>query len=241
MAIDPKTRFSYIEIVKADRLIITDLKSNGRFGSRNDDEDFVYFGFIKGVDTTLGWKAHITIDDSDDEGFEPSETCCEPGITYSNNLANAWEIIKNIAIEEQIISLKIVKPDKKFATKDPEHCGKQITIYCGYQLRPETMQQDILYWQRIFTQISHELAQAGIRPAPHVPGELEVRGSSYITYRNDNDGNGQYYQGDNPNPANMPNPFENFELAIEDGITQPPIPAFEAAPTLDYQPHCLVM
>lgn len=176
------------------------------FVSQRDSTAFIklsYFGtdprfsakppFAKG-----GWKLHIAIDD-----------------VIPGNVARAWNIIKDILIEERISTSKVIKPGESFVD-DVTQCGKQITIYQFFN--PERN------WGVIINEIEGRLLSAGIVPAPEFsPTDRPIIGSRYITYRNDLSENGRfvidsrkamsYQESTRFNPFNRPDPFANIRIS----------------------------
>lgn len=67
-------------------------------------------------------------------------------------------------------------------------------------------------WQTILTEITEALVDANIKNHYKSPTDMWVKGSSYITYRNDSDENGEYLS----DPGNY-NPF-NFDDIIDKNI-----------------------
>lgn len=171
--IDPldelKSMFTYEDISTTRALHDEDYT----FGSRiEDDTDFIRFAYI-GEDLRYkpklpsgarifppgGWKLHIAIDDTDPE-----------------NVASAWDIVKDILIEQRIAESKVIKQGKSFV-HDEMQCGKQITIYQFFN--PERN------WSFIINSIERRLLSAGIRSVPFSPTDKPIPDSHYITYRND--------------------------------------------------------
>ncbi len=137
------------------------------FGSQIDPrKEFIGFGYI-GDDSAFrptvrapgGWKLHIAVDDRDSE-----------------NIAQAWDVIKDILIEWWIVESKVVKPGISFAS-DAMQCSKQITIYQFFN--PE---RD---WQAIIQEIELRLTRAEIRSGQFSPTDKPITNSRYTAYRND--------------------------------------------------------
>jgi hypothetical protein len=157
-----------------------------KFGA-SVERAFIGFGYMDNIkESDVGWKAHIAIDDSD-----------------KTNLANAWNVVKDIFIEEKLLT-KVVNPSANFF-KDESQCGKQITIYCFVSPNVD--------WERVFNKIEDALFNANINNHKFSPGEKEIPGSRYLSYRNDSDKDGNYvYSSNDYNPAGFSDPFQNIEL-----------------------------
>ena len=118
---------------------------------------------------TAGWKLHIAVDDE------------------YNNLAAAWNLVKDILIGYRIPHSKVVKPNVQLSTDKLQH-GKQITIYI-----PEA--DDLikeLDWALIVYKIELSLRSykgVGITTEKlgFSPSDKAIPGSKYISYRNDSD------------------------------------------------------
>jgi hypothetical protein len=157
------------------------------FGARIERE-FIEFGYIGDKQADAGWKAHLAIDDKD-----------------KSNLSRAWNILKNIFIEEKL-HVKVVQPKADFF-KDPYQFGKQITIYCY-----NTPNAD---WRNIFAKIESALLHANIREFTFDKIDRPLPGSKYITYCNDSDELGNYIPAEKRtsyNTGNFEDPFINFNL-----------------------------
>ncbi|MGA2655655.1 MAG: hypothetical protein ABSF18_06720 [Gammaproteobacteria bacterium] len=141
-----------------------------------------------------GWKMHIGIDDA------------TPG-----NLKLGWETILPILQAKGIKLGKIVNINSTrytpYANNNPKQCGKQMTIYCFKQGNVVEMEQ---FWRECFTEITHALRANNVRCAPLSPSDMPVPGSEYISYRNDSDGMGGYYDGQYNAQIHGANPFQNI-------------------------------
>lgn len=123
----------------------------------------------KPVPVLFGYKFHIGVDDS--EGKE-------------DNLARAWNLMKDIMIKYSIMRCKVVVPEGHFSTNDDERqYGKQITIYATEDPR----RGDVRFWQDVLQEIESTFIANNIEPDPSTDrnNDLAVRGSQYIRYRND--------------------------------------------------------
>ncbi len=182
---------------------------------------FISFTYSSVTTPQLGWKAHIGVDDSDRNGRVMGSDGNE--ILYSENLEKAWNIVKNIAIKYRILSLKVIKPEKTLI-KNPQQCGKQITIYCVFQMD--------LAWETIFTEIENELVKNNVKPAPLSPGDKPLLGSAYISYRNDDSGEkdehgvSQYIVGAY-NQSGAVDIFAGYNIQLESNLVSPVRPIFD--------------
>ena len=157
--------------------------------------------------TPGGWKLHIAVDDTDPE-----------------NLAKAWNIVKNIFIEYRIAQAKIIKSGISFA-EDITQYGKQITIYYFYNPAP---QRD---WDKIINEIDDQLDKAGIEPVhPDMakrfsPTDRPITNSRYISYRNDLSEDSQHVldsttvmgfpEDKRYNPFGRPDPFASISVRLQ--------------------------
>jgi len=174
---------------------------------------------------TCGWKFHISINDK------------EP-----NNIKEGWNLVKDILIEHRVYNSKVVPQGKVMEEQviDDEPIGvqrgKQITIYAFYQPEKD--------WAPILQEITKALANNHIEPSYRAPGDREVKGSNYITYRCDGIYNDK--KGNCPFPRGVPwtdysneigeDPFKDISVDVDN---QPDIPDWEE-PTL-YNGCCKVM
>ncbi|MEA2076880.1 MAG: hypothetical protein U9O95_02565 [Candidatus Marinimicrobia bacterium] len=146
-----------------------------------------------------GWKLHIAIDDKNPE-----------------NIVKAWDIIKDILIDQRIAEAKVIKPGVSFAS-DVTQCGKQITIYQFFN--PE---RD---WNAIIHEIELRLMRAEIHAGQFSPTDKPVTGSMYITYRNDlsedsghiiDSGKTMGFPEDKRyNPFERPDPFVDIKIQLQ--------------------------
>lgn len=187
---EPKELFTYERLKQ--RLIIEGKPILGsRYGDfaagRIPNSVFISFGYKDNeTEINVGWKAHISIDDSDKE-----------------NLAKAWDLVKDVIIDEKLVS-KVVVPDANFYN-DPVQCGKQITIYCHM-----TPAKD---WEDIFHRIENALCVEDIKASTFSPSDKPLPGSAFLSYRNDDNGNGNYIASDHDyNPASHDDIFDNIQI-----------------------------
>ncbi|HVY53223.1 MAG TPA: hypothetical protein VHA13_01750 [Gammaproteobacteria bacterium] len=157
---DPKEQFTYgnfiSNFIEEKEAVLG--SSHGEFAaSRAPGSLFINFGCQDIItNNVVGWKAHISVDDSDIE-----------------NLARAWDAIKDIFIDEKLVT-KVVIPNAGFY-KDPVQFGKQITIYCH-----ATPERD---WQDVFNRIENALAIEDIKTNGFSPSDKAIIGSKFISYR----------------------------------------------------------
>lgn len=184
-----KEIFKYENMVKS---LITDHSSylvdeHKEFGASKSENVFFRFGYMHEViEKEVGWKVHISINDSD-----------------KKNLAKAWDVVEEILIEEKL-QAKIVMPDADFY-KDSQQCGKQITIYCHMTFNRN--------WESIFNRIEDSLYKAEIQSGEFSPGDRQIPESNYLSYRNDDNGHGKYISSNSDyNPSRQSDPFINFSL-----------------------------
>lgn len=137
----------------------------------------------------LGVKVHVSIDDSKDD----------------DNFAQGRQIVIDILCRNQVREFKTVSESYRREMANGVQDGKQITFYPFKQswfkksVFDEKQTKD---WNRIFEEITRELAAAGIRPGVFPIGSedrkgefslqgrsgdrvLEEQGSNYISLRND--------------------------------------------------------
>lgn len=111
-----------------------------------------------------GYKFHISLDDS----------------KHDSNLENGWNIINNILMKHQVYLYKIIKDgSREKMYKDPQQCGKEVTIYAFKEDRKSEQ------WQEIFQEITDELAKNNIRPGPIPLTDKTIQGCNYVSYRTD--------------------------------------------------------
>lgn len=95
--------------------------------------------------------------------------------------AQAWDIAKDILIENQVGFFKVAHERTKMSAKDGSQRGKDITIYA--QSNPEKSLQD---WQNILTDITEKLVRADIPPGYETSktglrADTAINGSNYIS------------------------------------------------------------
>ena len=123
-----------------------------------------------GRHNTDGWKIHVSIDD---EGVD--------GIT---NLANAWRIVAEELMQNDIYGFKIIGSEHlplrdKTITEHGQRVSqraKQITIYSGVDLDRD---KD---WQTILQNITNRLTRSEIRPSYLPQGDHDISGNPYFSY-----------------------------------------------------------
>jgi hypothetical protein len=139
-----------------------------------------------------GWKFHLAID--------------------SKDVGRSWDIIKDILIDNKIVSSKVVKENEiSGLVNHPTQCGKQITIYCRTK---SELSKD---WQGIITKITQSLINVKIQPASFSPGDQPVYGSPYVSYRYDGDENGNYVSAKiqkTYKPSGIVDVFSNIKINI---------------------------
>lgn len=187
---DPKEQFTYENMIenfiKMKKSIFG--HARGDFAAvRLPGSQFITFGYQQQeCETEVGWKAHISINDED-----------------KINLAKAWNTVKDIFIDEQLI-VKVVVPNADLY-KDKLQCGKQVTIYCH-----KTPDKN---WEDIFRNIENALSDADIQPSLFSSSDKPIPGSTFLSYRNDDNGKGRYIASEsNYNPGNHDDIFGNIEL-----------------------------
>ena len=112
-----------------------------------------------------GWKFHLSV--------------------HPDDVPRAWDLMHEDVIKHELTA-KVTSPDasRKFGDDTYPQKGKMITMYDDTS-RPRD-------WQTVLQNIEHKFQESGIRPGPQVNIDRPVRGSSYASYRNDQDRNGQY-------------------------------------------------
>jgi hypothetical protein len=160
------------------------------FGASIDQSTFIRFGYLNILkDSDVGWKMHISVDDRD-----------------IANIAKAWNLLKDIFIDEKLI-VKVVRPHSNFYKDDSQH-GKQVTMYV-YMSMPKELDE----WKRIFNTIEEILSTNNILNNKFPPFNKPLLGSKYLSYRNDDKGDGTYIASpNNYNPSNQIDPFQQIEL-----------------------------
>lgn len=188
--------FSYQEIQDGK------LRSNpdNEFCSFSMDKNFITFGYVKGgrgqkrVD--VGWKIHVSIDDSD-----------------MSNLAKGWNVILPILIEHKINCTKVANKQ----CTDEDNFGKQITIY---QFKDPDKE-----WQAILTEITQALKDNDVKSGrrPLLTSSKLIPGSNYLSYRHDGDSKGKYIRSDKAKSYNengLIDPNDKIEINVP-GQQQP--------------------
>lgn len=99
----------------------------------------------------------------------------------SNMFEKGWAITKNILMNHNVNSFKIIKAGIKMSDEVGQE-GKDITIYAYFN--PE---KDIASWELILKSINQQLIEAGVTPGRKPSGvkkeQKAISGSDYITYR----------------------------------------------------------
>lgn len=120
-----------------------------------------------------GFKFHIAINDPDNDH----------GI-MDQNLERGYNIADEILRHNNVVKYKVVVPGVKLEEIAPDQARKQMTIYSGEETgrSPEE-------WELIMDEAVMSFIDNGIEPKPEFEGEQDVcvKGSAYITYRNDDD------------------------------------------------------
>jgi hypothetical protein len=120
-------------------------------------------------DAGYGWKIHISLDDE-----------------FSGNIENAWNVLVGLFITKRINLVKLIDQGAKDITVHPNYHGRQITIYSD--LEPFTADE----WREILQEINDELVRAKVVPGYRSKICQPIEGSSYFSYRNDDNGSGEY-------------------------------------------------
>ncbi|CAM4399655.1 MAG: hypothetical protein LEGION0398_MBIBDBAK_00222 [Legionellaceae bacterium] len=114
--------------------------------------------------TSKGWKLHISIDDTKDDG----------------NLEKGWDIVMDNIIKHQVYWLKIVRNEhRKTMAKNEDYHGKTVTIYSFKENRPTQK------WEEFITDVTNDFIRNKINPGPVSIKDTEINGSNYFSYRND--------------------------------------------------------
>lgn len=127
---------------------------------------------------SLGWKFHIAInDDVDEDGCR-------------SNLDEGWRIVCEVLTANNVFCFKVIAKGLEKELRN-EQANKQITIYSN--LNKEKSTKD---WDRILNEIERRLMENGIKPKLLQLGvedaDQAIKGSKFITYRNDLDEGRQY-------------------------------------------------
>lgn len=137
-----------------------------------------------------GWKIHIAVDDS-----------------KHSNIATAWNIVKYIAIKENLGCCKVIQVGTHISPTNVIGTGKQITIYHFYSPDRD--------WQLIIQQMEDALIKAGVKPILRSIKDKPIEGSIFFSYRNDKDKNGKYLKAENCvgyNDVNDIDPLVNIKI-----------------------------
>jgi hypothetical protein len=196
-----RKKFTYQNIVDglAKAHLMRD-ENSGLLAMRLSNDPFYYFGLpaVAGVGVIkAGWKFHIAINDAKGE---------------EQNLKDAWDIVKNVAIDYGLSHVKVTAPDKYMATDHPDEPGSQITIYAfkNPHISPGK-------WQEILARVTLELAVNVIKPGPCSYNDKPVLGSNYVTYRNDMGPNGKYIlprAAKSYNDSGEVDPFQQMKIIV---------------------------
>lgn len=152
-----------------------------------------------------GWKFHVGVNDKD--------------------LSKAWNIVKEVLIENNIEEFKVANSACNFSTTFPldrhgepvNQQGKQITIYTNNDPRAGNSR----FWEGVLQEIETRLRNANIEPEVYhknkKTSEYSVPGSTYIRYRNDRGANYQenewdYNDTDDPNISGEKNYYSSIKL-----------------------------
>ncbi len=112
----------------------------------------------------VGFKIYVAVDDSNGD----------PG----KNVAKFWDILTKYLLDTKCpMHMKGVIPGKELSTTNKDECGKQFVLY--YFLNPE------LNWQKILTELTEKMVEAGIKPAPQSPNTIAVGGSNFFSLGQD--------------------------------------------------------
>lgn len=139
-----------------------------------------------------GWKIHISLDDE-----------------ISGNIEKAWNVLVGLFIAKRINLVKLIDKGDKDITVHPNYHGRQITIYSD--LEPFTVGE----WREILQEINDELVRAGVFPGYISKICQPIEGSSYFSYRNDDNGRGEYLDpraADAYKLLSMPDPYDRITI-----------------------------
>jgi hypothetical protein len=149
----------------------------------------------------VGWKIHISLDDAD-KGERSRD---DPS---SENISKAWNIVKSVLIENRMDFFKVVVPNAIADERALSHqVGRQITIYANDLRKP---------YDRIIQTITDRFVEQGIKPGLKPNIDRPIQGSSFFTYRNDNDGDGNYLSAKDAKSYNQTtdaDPFQNMLIS----------------------------
>ncbi len=117
-----------------------------------------------------------------------------------------WNIVKYVLGKGRIGSFKVIRP-KYNMSDDPKQCGKDITIYAGYDRH-----LDVVSWLHILQEITIAFVENNVKPGYSQQSTAEkpekiVKGSKYFSYRYFD----EVQQKSIPWPN--PDPFENIDLS----------------------------
>jgi hypothetical protein len=195
-AIDEAKRlFSYENMVKfflEEKVNPVMVDSKEIFGASIGDSVFITFGHMSTLkEKDVGWKMHISIDDKD-----------------MTNLARAWNLLKDIFIEEKL-TVKVVYPNSKFYEDERQH-GKQVTMYCFMSMSKKSEE-----WQKIFNCMEEILLANNIINNKFPSINKVIPGSKYLSYKNDDNGMGGYVASPTSyNQSNQPDPFLQAKIEL---------------------------
>lgn len=120
------------------------------------------------------FKFHIAIDDAEngDGNMDP-------------NLERGYDIADQILRQHHVRQYKVILPGVKLddSPLNATQARKQMTIYSGVEGENRTTEQ----WEAMMDEIVLSFVDNNVKPKPELAGEQDVRvkGSSYLTYRND--------------------------------------------------------
>ena len=146
------------------------LKCKGYKSTRDDTHYKLVKMVNEGESSGLGWKLHISLDDTN---FE--------------NVKKAWNVMFPILVVADVRFMKVVV---ELSARDQElgrdARGKQVTIYNIHS---------IINLEGLINQITSEFVRNGISPGLAPSGDRRITGSNYFYYRNDDGGGGTYLAG----------------------------------------------
>ncbi len=201
--LDPKAVLTYGRISESSTVVC------GGFSTYNDLHDidaqtnsgYIDINYRDSINPYVstqkfGWKLAISL------GHEPKD-----------NIEKAYNLIKIILIDNRICSAKVVCPE--YLSQMPQdQLGKEMRIY-PYANPPGTN------WAKIITDISRVLTENNIQPGLCAPGDRQIDGSLYVTYRNDAKPGTNNREGVRPeevgydyNPSKAPDPFASIRVNL---------------------------
>lgn len=158
-----------------------------------------------------GWKFHVSLG------------------TDENNIKKAWDIIKDIVIEENLGAIKVVRSGKEM-TGDQQ--GKEITIYTWVNVNktPEN-------WVDIMSKVTTKLHENRIRPGPPAISHAHKQEHSFdrnpfVSYRYQHEGESSTEIVDLGKQQETQNPYQDVDLSIMACIKRVASPKMDAAPEL---------